>query len=79
MAIIETLDPKAFHSYLKEYQNTICGRHPIAVLLNAVAALQKRGQNSSMQLKFMKYSQSSQCLKMSDSSVSYAAASFVFN
>lgn len=34
MEKIETLDPRAFSSYLHETQNTICGRHPIAVLLN---------------------------------------------
>ncbi|CAG9119951.1 unnamed protein product [Plutella xylostella] len=33
MNIIETLDPRAFSSYLDKYNNTICGRHPIAVLL----------------------------------------------
>ena len=34
MARIESLDPHAFSAYLNETQNTICGRHPIAVLLN---------------------------------------------
>ena len=34
MDIIESMDPVAFGEYLKKYQNTICGRHPIGVLLN---------------------------------------------
>ena len=34
MKIIERLDPVGFTSYLRDYQNTICGRHPIGVLLN---------------------------------------------
>lgn len=34
MAIIEQLDPMSFTNYLKKYRNTICGRHPIGVLLN---------------------------------------------
>ena len=34
MDIIERLDPQGFAAYLKKYQNTICGRHPIGVLLN---------------------------------------------
>ena len=34
MEIIETISPADFSSYLKEYGNTICGRHPIGVLLN---------------------------------------------
>ena len=27
-------DPRAFAEYQAEYRNTICGRHPIGVLLN---------------------------------------------
>lgn len=34
MNIIEEVSPTAFTSYLKKYGNTICGRHPIGVLLN---------------------------------------------
>lgn len=34
MSIIEQLDPMSFTNYLKKYRNTICGRHPIGVLLN---------------------------------------------
>lgn len=34
MDLIEQLDPTGFHEYLKQYQNTICGRHPIGVLLH---------------------------------------------
>ncbi len=34
MNTIEKLNPSAFTSYLKKYGNTICGRHPIGVLLN---------------------------------------------
>lgn len=39
MDIIETGDPDAFKKYLSEYDNTICGRHPISVFLH-VSALQ---------------------------------------
>ena len=34
MEFIEKLDPVGFAEYLKKYKNTICGRHPIGVLLN---------------------------------------------
>lgn len=34
MDIIETGDPDAFKKYLSEYDNTICGRHPISVFLH---------------------------------------------
>ncbi|KAI1295630.1 Protein MEMO1 [Halotydeus destructor] len=74
MSIIEDLSPSGFTSYLKKYGNTICGRHPIGVLLNAVQTLQNSG-NYPMAMKFQNYAQSSQCLYMQDSSVSYASAS----
>lgn len=104
MDIIETLNPSAFSDYLKRYSNTICGRHPIGVmlqvneyftifclqffvffsllkllyllLLQAVNNLQCRGYR--MSFKFLKYAQSSQCFNMSDSSVSYASGSLIF-
>lgn len=79
MDIIETLNPAAFTEYLKKFGNTICGRHPIGVLLQAVHSLQKSGNNSHrMSLKFLKYAQSNQCCSMSDSSVSYAAGALTF-
>lgn len=34
MSLIESLNAKGFEEYLVKYQNTICGRHPIAVLLH---------------------------------------------
>lgn len=34
MDIIETGDPEAFEQYLLEFDNTICGRHPISVFLH---------------------------------------------
>lgn len=76
MEIIETLDPAAFTEYLRRFNNTICGRHPIGVMLNAVRTLQSRGYR--MNFKFLKYAQSSQCLNTADSSVSYASGSLVF-
>lgn len=75
MDIIETLNPPAFTEYLRKYNNTICGRHPIGVMLQAVEALKPRGYN--MSFKFLKYDQSSQCRHMNDSSVSYASGSLL--
>lgn len=104
MDIIENLDPESFYSYLKKYGNTICGRHPIGVLLQvniihfaifkvkmlchdhlcnfvyfftlkAVASLQRSGYK--MSLKFLQYAQSSQCVTMADSSVSYASGALL--
>ena len=60
------------------YKNTICGRHPIAVLLNSLKALRASGgggrDKEGHDLRFVKYAQSSACRRESDSSVSYASA-----
>lgn len=39
MDIIETGDADAFKQYLLEYDNTICGRHPISVFLHVSTSL----------------------------------------
>nr|CDS26518.1 protein memo1 [Hymenolepis microstoma] len=79
MSLIENLDTKGFNDYLHEYGNTICGRHPIGVLLQAINALKKSDNSLNPSLKFVQYAQSSKCRNGRDSSVSYAAASLVFN
>jgi AmmeMemoRadiSam system protein B len=38
MDLIEKLNPAAFKAYLQKTENTICGRHPISVLLNVSSA-----------------------------------------
>lgn len=46
-------DPKAFAAYQAEYRNTICGRHPIGVLLNVsvfVYVLGSRGACACLRL-----------------------------
>nr|CAG4644141.1 EOG090X09ZA [Lepidurus arcticus] len=77
MSMIEQLDASGFGEYLKKYSNTICGRHPIGVLLNAVQYLRKTSNGHRLNLKFLNYAQSSRCRSSTDSSVSYAAASLV--
>lgn len=57
MNLIETLNPSAFTEYLKKYGNTICGRHPIGVLLNVSSRLCLR------LIRLGKYFLSSQNLK----------------
>jgi len=69
MRVIESQNPQAFHDYRKKYKNTICGRHPIAVLLEAMAQSEAR-----FDLDFVRYAQSSKCKTEKDSSVSYASA-----
>ncbi|PPQ64437.1 hypothetical protein CVT26_002144 [Gymnopilus dilepis] len=62
-----------FSEYLARTKNTICGRHPIGVLLGALEALEK-DQNIKPVLKWVRYEQSSHCHSIRDSSVSYASA-----
>ncbi|XP_010528513.1 PREDICTED: protein MEMO1-like [Tarenaya hassleriana] len=69
MDIIETGDPDAFKTYLQEYDNTICGCHPISVFLHML-----KNCSNKIKIKFLRYEQSSQCKTMRDSSVSYASA-----
>ncbi|XP_037954614.1 protein MEMO1 isoform X2 [Teleopsis dalmanni] len=76
MDIIETLNADAFTEYLRKYNNTICGRHPIGVMLSAIKVLERKGYL--MHFKFLKYAQSSRCKEMHESSVSYASGSLVF-
>lgn len=73
MALIEAGDPAAFHAYLKEHHNTICGRHPIAVFMHAAVAHKAR-TGRALGVRFVRYAQSSRCRIKQDSSVSYASA-----
>lgn len=74
MSIIAAKSHADFVSYLKETRNTICGRHPIGVLLGMIEALGEGGKER-VRVEFLKYAQSSECRDVNkDSSVSYAAA-----
>ena len=61
-----------FSEYLARTENTICGRHPIGVLLGALSELEKGGRSA--EIKWVRYEQSSKCCNIKDSSVSYASA-----
>ncbi|GBG93126.1 hypothetical protein CBR_g59364 [Chara braunii] len=69
MDLIEIGDPEAFTEYLQESENTICGRHPIGILLHILKKCRP-----GLRMKFVQYEQSSHCKTLRDSSVSYAAA-----
>nr|CAD1840146.1 unnamed protein product [Ananas comosus var. bracteatus] len=69
MEIIETGDAATFKTYLQEYENTICGRHPISVFLHML-----KNCSTKIKIGFVQYEQSSQCKSLKDSSVSYASA-----
>ncbi|KAJ1950904.1 hypothetical protein FBU59_000461 [Linderina macrospora] len=73
MEAIATTDHSAFRRYLEDTDNTICGRHPIGVLLAAVNHLFPLPADGPV-LRFVKYDQSSKVVSPTDSSVSYASA-----
>lgn len=80
--------PGVFADYLQETRNTICGRHAVAVFLQALATSYPDNNNNKTSnttttaaaaaaqpvISFVKYAQSSAAHSMRDSSVSYAAA-----
>ncbi|KAJ2079459.1 hypothetical protein H4R24_003757 [Coemansia sp. RSA 988] len=76
MEAITHIDHARFKQYLDETENTICGRHPIGVLLAAVNVLYPVGEqgSESPRLRFVKYDQSNKVQSASGSSVSYASA-----
>lgn len=65
-----------FASYLKSTRNSICGRHPIGVLLGALSVLEKEEEwkEKGMRCEWVRYEQSSRVRELDDSSVSYASA-----
>lgn len=68
MQKIEEGSHKGFVEYLSRTRNTICGRHPISVMLCALEKAKIRER-----FRFIDYTQSSRCRTVRDSSVSYAA------
>lgn len=73
MKAIEAKKSDGFVEYLIKYSNTICGRHPIGVLLCALEH-GHGGDISKYDIGFTKYDRSSLVEDMSDSSVSYCSA-----
>ncbi|KIM66160.1 hypothetical protein SCLCIDRAFT_1211382 [Scleroderma citrinum Foug A] len=65
-----------FSEYLDRTGNTICGRHPIGVLLGALSELEKNGKCA--KIEWVRYEKSSECHSVRDSSVSYASAYVTF-
>lgn len=70
IAACETGKHKEWLNILEETGNTVCGRHPIGVIMAAIETL----GSQSGKFKFVRYERSSDCVKISDSSVSYASA-----
>ena len=67
-----------FLAVLESTGNTVCGRHPIGVVMAAVETLEKEGKVDGAGRKgrfsFVRYERSSDVVKIGDSSVSYCSA-----
>eukprot|EP00808_Paulinella_micropora_P014946 g12200.t1 len=68
MDAIEQQDHGQYWAYLNKYQNTICGRHPIGVFLQAL-----KHCSTKFSVDFINYKQSNQVVDLADSSVSYCS------
>lgn len=68
MKLIESGSHQDFANYLARTRNTICGRHPIGVMLAALAAA-----GTEARFNFLDYRQSNRVTSTSDGSVSYAS------
>ncbi len=76
MEAIESGSHDKFVRNLSETGNTVCGRHPIGVLMAAVEALREDGSLGAGEgrFRFVRYERSSDVKDVGDSSVSYASA-----
>eukprot|EP01062_Namystynia_karyoxenos_P030414 TRINITY_DN22726_c0_g1_i1.p1 TRINITY_DN22726_c0_g1~~TRINITY_DN22726_c0_g1_i1.p1 ORF type:complete len:352 (+),score=108.39 TRINITY_DN22726_c0_g1_i1:85-1056(+) len=70
MELIEQQDSRGLDKYFEETGNTICGRHPIGILLRAM----RHTPGCQGKPQFLHYSQSQRCRGPRDNTVSYASA-----
>lgn len=75
MNAIETGSHERFMQNLKDTGNTVCGRHPIGVLMAAIEVLHDEGKlrQDLGKLRFVRYERSGDVKSIKDSSVSYAS------
>jgi AmmeMemoRadiSam system protein B len=77
MDAIEGGKHQDFLNNLRETGNTVCGRHPIGVIMAALEVLEQEGKISSQgngRFKFIQYKRSEEVVEIEKSSVSYASA-----
>eukprot|EP01138_Halocafeteria_seosinensis_P009838 gb/GECG01010049.1/.p1 GENE.gb/GECG01010049.1/~~gb/GECG01010049.1/.p1 ORF type:complete len:303 (+),score=41.72 gb/GECG01010049.1/:1-909(+) len=67
MEAIKTQDPASFRRYLQKTGNTICGRHPILLLMEVLT------HSTGHKVEFFDYDQSNKAKSEDDMSVSYGA------
>jgi len=75
MNAIESGKHDAFTTELKNSGNTVCGRHPIGVVMAALEKLEAEAKvEGKGKFKFVRYERNSDPENYGDSSVSYASA-----
>ncbi|KAI9768704.1 MAG: hypothetical protein M1840_004699 [Geoglossum simile] len=80
MDAIETGRHESFTDVLKETGNTICGRHPIGVVMAGLEKLEAEegvegdGSTKKRRFRFVRYERSSDVTEVGESSVSYVSA-----
>lgn len=76
MGACESGSHEGWLACLEENGNTVCGRHPIGVIMAAIEQVGKESGSGAGpgKFKFVRYERSSEVTRVSDSSVSYASA-----
>lgn len=76
MKSVESGSHDAFLAELVATSNTVCGRHPIGVIMMAIETLKQQGKLTPEKglFKFVRYERSNDVRHPSESSVSYASA-----
>lgn len=75
MDAVETGAHGTFLDVLGETGNTVCGRHPIGVIMAAVEVLEKEEKlKGEGKFRFVRYDRSGRVETLKDSSVSYGSA-----
>ncbi len=76
MTAIESGSHDSFLEAVEKTGNTVCGRHPIGIIMAALEKVEESsgGQVKPAGFKFIRYARSSDCVRIEDSSVSYASA-----
>jgi len=73
---VESGQHDAFLAILQDTGNTVCGRHPIGVVMAAIEVLKRESKTGEDKGKFhfVRYERSSEVIQGNNSSVSYASA-----
>lgn len=76
MGACETGSHAEWLKVLADTGNTVCGRHPIGVIMSAIEVLESQDEssNGARRFKFVRYERSSECRRINESSVSYCSA-----